>query len=1092
MNFNSTKRNVLEHIVRDVEAEPVNLPLSLLQDITKDFSDHHKVGQGGFGIVYKGVLDNGNVAVKRIFNANNYEEKPFQTEANFLMSVKHQNIVRFLGYCANTEKQAMKVEGKKDYIYAEVIEKLLCFEYMSKGSLENFITDELRGLEWHTRFEIIEGICNGLYYLHEEKNIIHMDLNPDNILLDDQMIPKITDFGLARVRDEKSKTMSLHRQLTLGYCAPEYQFDGRMSFKSDIYSLGIIIMQLVTGQKVIPNTKNVLRRWRHRWNKSGSHIPLQYLQVTKCIEIAVSCMENEPNDRPFIRAIVCSLSGIRSTDENISNGNESTVEQISSPYSRDLLRIEPLELHFPFELNKETRCSLQLTNDTDDYIAFRIETTRMRYCIQPKKEVVPPRSNCSVSISGQARQQMTEPGKKYNNELTVESISVKKGLLAEHITRDMFRTEIGKLVDEVALTVVFDALLLPEEPKVNMSSLSASGKEGANKRRGVRVSKILPGSGGQLDVHPLMLRFPFESDKFIPRLLLDAHKLITRSLHLTNNSDEHVAFRLQESNSGNTRFENLPFEGVVLPRSSYTLIVATKDRVVPPPERAQLLILKSCGVRDQHIDPSSVFDTYDGETTNVVHKLTLEANFFAKRGVTSSELVTPAIKIISMDMKKVIALDVEPTRQWILTGQSSGYIRIWNYERQEIVESFKVSKESVYLVKFISPKQLFMVGSHDGVIHLYQYETKIEKIKSFSGHMIKSLSYHSAQPYKLLTVNDRKMELRDLQNDLASTETIFEQHSGKICQVVFNPKDNSSFASACDDNKVMVWEVHSGRLLFTLSGHSEGVNCLDYFTCGDKQNLITGSNDGTAKIWDLVEKKCIRTLESLRLAAVTSLCSHPNLPIVLMGSADGIVHLWNSTNSRIERIFDFGVDFFPVLGCLEGSRRFVIGQHHGVSVLTINNLNYNQDACNEEELTAHRGRDQTASEISSDSCEILDVHPVKLGFPFKPNEKSRHDLHLTNKTDKLVAFRLIGSWSWPLYGIVQPRTICTLVVETREHHKPPNKKDFDLILQSTMLSDLDVHTFTEKFEYDQFFSDVKEMGNTGVHEVILKAVYLQQ
>ncbi|CAO2143546.1 unnamed protein product [Urochloa humidicola] len=214
------ENHVLERIL-DGREEPSNLPFSLLKNITKSFSEEREIGQGGFATVYKGVLPNGNVAVKRIKNGYTIDEKLFYGEVNSLLNVNHENVVRFLGFCANTEQTAIKIE------------RLLCFEYISNGSLQKYIADELRGLEWATRYGIIKGICNGLHYLHKEKHIIHMDLKPDNILLDSFMVPKITDFGLSRL-DDKSQTVSGNRFATLGYCAPEYLNAGRMSFKSDV------------------------------------------------------------------------------------------------------------------------------------------------------------------------------------------------------------------------------------------------------------------------------------------------------------------------------------------------------------------------------------------------------------------------------------------------------------------------------------------------------------------------------------------------------------------------------------------------------------------------------------------------------------------------------------------------------------------------------------------------------------------------------------------------------------------------------------------------------------------------------------------
>ncbi|VAH85998.1 unnamed protein product [Triticum turgidum subsp. durum] len=258
-NSRSMEHDVLEHIL-DGTKEPTNLPFELLKSITRNFSEDREIGRGGFGIVYKGVLPNEIVAVKRFFSHHTIDEKIFYREVNSLLNVNHENAVRFLGYCASTEHFAMKIEGSREYIYPEIRERLLCFEHIGNGSLHEYITDELRGLDWNRRYQIIKQICDGLLYLHKEKHIFHMDLKPDNILLDNHMVVKIADFGLSRL-DEKSQTMDANRCVTLGYCCPEYLLGGKMSVRSDIYSLGVIIIELVTGCKDIPENSNIRPHW---------------------------------------------------------------------------------------------------------------------------------------------------------------------------------------------------------------------------------------------------------------------------------------------------------------------------------------------------------------------------------------------------------------------------------------------------------------------------------------------------------------------------------------------------------------------------------------------------------------------------------------------------------------------------------------------------------------------------------------------------------------------------------------------------------------------------------------------------------------
>ncbi|XP_048532904.1 interleukin-1 receptor-associated kinase 3-like isoform X2 [Triticum urartu] len=449
--------NVLEHIVLDRSAEPTNLPLALLKHITEDFNDKRQIGCGGFGIVYKGDLQNSSVAVKRILNCHTFNDESFNRETTSLISVKHKNIVRFLGYCANTENKAMKHSESGEpskYIFAEMRERLLCFEYISNGSLDRYLTDELRGLEWHTRYQIIRGICDGLVYLHTEKGIVHRDMKPENILLDDLMIPKITDFGISELLDGATHAVTSDPTGSRGYCAPEFIARGEVSIRSDIYSLGVIIKELVTGCKDEPDIQNVLRRWRYRWNKSANYPPFGYQQVSKCIEIALRCLSDSPKKRPKISDIVSMLNTMESPNEHITNLGNSPAGPISA-YPWELLEFDLLELNFPFEVNKQIPCPLQLTNVTDDYVAFDIEMMGiLRYCIKPEKRVVPPRSMCNVMVTLQPHERVPHAMVCKDELFILQCAAVSEGLTAEDIIEDMLNKKSGKEVDKVTLKVV--------------------------------------------------------------------------------------------------------------------------------------------------------------------------------------------------------------------------------------------------------------------------------------------------------------------------------------------------------------------------------------------------------------------------------------------------------------------------------------------------------------------------------------------------------------------------------------------------------------------------------------------------------------
>ncbi|XP_066339311.1 uncharacterized protein [Miscanthus floridulus] len=458
----TSELEALEHILAKTK-KPCNLSLSLLKVITKNFSNTCKIGHGGCGEVYKGVLPNGGiVAVKRLFENYTMEDKMFGREVKSMMLVEHNNIVRFLGYCSDTQGHASSSQ-EGNFVIAEKRERLLCFEYINNGSLENHITDELRGSEWHTRYQIIKGICMGLDYLHNKKGIIHMDLKPPNILIDDHMVPKISDFGISRL-DGKSQTMST-RLFSPGYSAPEYLFDGERSFKSDIYSLGMIIIETVTGSKENPNIAKVLRRWRHRWNKSSKYTPLGHQQVTKCLQLALRCRQQEPKHRPCILDIIRELDKVYTGGaQQIIDDTEFTSQQITQTFMNDMLGIEPLEIHIPSAPDMDISCSIELTNDTNNYIAFwiPINILRIPYFVRPDKGVIPPQSNCSVTITFQA--QGKEPPHHHGKEFCVKSTLGHENLTSMDITEEMFNEEEpDKIVDEVHLSVRFDKPELVEE-----------------------------------------------------------------------------------------------------------------------------------------------------------------------------------------------------------------------------------------------------------------------------------------------------------------------------------------------------------------------------------------------------------------------------------------------------------------------------------------------------------------------------------------------------------------------------------------------------------------------------------------------------
>lgn len=286
-----------------------------LATATKNFRPECFIGEGGFGRVYKGRLDTGQVvAVKQLDRNGLQGNREFLVEVLMLSLLHHPNLVNLIGYCADGEQ------------------RLLVYEFMPLGSLEDHLHDlppEKEPLDWNTRMKIAAGAAKGLEYLHDKANppVIYRDFKSSNILLDEEFLPKLSDFGLAKLGPTGDKSHVSTRVMgTYGYCAPEYAMTGQLTVKSDVYSFGVVFLELITGRKAIDSTRphgeqNLISWSRPMFNdrkklpkmvdpRLQGKFPMRGLY--QALAVASMCIQEQAAARPLIADVVTALSFLTS------------------------------------------------------------------------------------------------------------------------------------------------------------------------------------------------------------------------------------------------------------------------------------------------------------------------------------------------------------------------------------------------------------------------------------------------------------------------------------------------------------------------------------------------------------------------------------------------------------------------------------------------------------------------------------------------------------------------------------------------------------------------------------------------------------
>lgn len=206
---------------------------------------------------------------------------------------------------------------------------------------------------------------------------------------------------------------------------------------------------------------------------------------------------------------------------------------------------------------------------------------------------------------------------------------------------------------------------------------------------------------------------------------------------------------------------------------------------------------------------------------------------------------------------------------------------------------------------------------------------------AFEAHSdyVRCIAVHPTQPLILTSSDDMLIKLWNWEKMWAN-QRVFEGHTHYVMQIVFNPKDNNTFASASLDRTVKVWQLGSNVANFTLEGHEKGVNCVDYYHGGDKPYLISGADDRLVKIWDYQNKTCVQTLEG-HAQNISAVSFHPELPIVLTGSEDGTVRIWHSGTYRLETSLNYGFERVWTISCMRGTNNVALGYDEGSIIIKV-------------------------------------------------------------------------------------------------------------------------------------------------------------
>ncbi|KAK0499429.1 coatomer WD associated region-domain-containing protein [Armillaria luteobubalina] len=284
--------------------------------------------------------------------------------------------------------------------------------------------------------------------------------------------------------------------------------------------------------------------------------------------------------------------------------------------------------------------------------------------------------------------------------------------------------------------------------------------------------------------------------------------------------------------------------------------------------------------------------------------------------------------------ERVKGIDFHPSEPWLLTGLYNGTVNIYNHDTGALVKTFEVAEVPVRCVKFIARKNWFVAGSDDFQLRVYNYNTH-EKVAAFEAHpdYIRCLTVHPTASIVLTGSDDMTIKAWDWDKSWKNIQ-VYEGHTHYIMNLAFNPKDSNTFASACLDRTVKMWSIGSPTANFTMDAHDKGVNYVDFYPGADKPYLVTTGDDKTVKVWDYLSKSCVQTMEG-HTNNVSFAIFHPNLPIIISGSEDGTVKMWNSGTYRLENTLSYAMERAWCIALRKDANEIGVGFDEGAVVIKL-------------------------------------------------------------------------------------------------------------------------------------------------------------